>query len=49
MLIHKHELEKTPAGLLFIDFAHAYDYISQDWKVNLALWRSELPLVNLTG
>ena len=33
MLIHKHELEKTPTGLLFIDFAHAYDYISQDFII----------------
>ena len=33
MLIHRHELEKTPAGLIFIDFAHAYDYISQEYII----------------
>ena len=33
MLIHRHTVENIPAGLLFIDFAHAYDYISQEFII----------------
>ena len=30
-IIHRHNAEDIPGGLLFIDFAHAYDYISQEF------------------
>ncbi len=30
-LIHRHTAGKTPAGLLFVDFAHAYDFISHEF------------------
>jgi hypothetical protein len=31
MIIHEDRVNKIPAGLLFIDFTAAYDYISQDY------------------
>ena len=30
-VIHHHMQTKKGAGLLFLDFAHAYDYISQEY------------------
>ena len=32
-LIHRHTVDKLPGGLMFVDFAHAYDYISQDYII----------------
>ena len=30
-LLHRLNQSPTPAGVLFLDLAHAYDYISQDF------------------
>jgi len=32
-LIHRHTADNLPGGLLFVDFAHAYDYISQEYII----------------
>jgi Reverse transcriptase (RNA-dependent DNA polymerase). len=34
-IIHRHNAEDIPGGLLFIDFAHAYDYISQEYIIRV--------------
>jgi hypothetical protein len=34
-IIHRHNAEDIPGGLLFIDFAHAYDYISQEFIIRV--------------
>ena len=35
LIIHKHYNTGAPAGLLFLDLAHAYDYISQEFIMNI--------------
>ena len=34
-IIHHHNTVAAPAGLLFLDYAHAYDYISQEYVLTV--------------
>ncbi len=34
-LIHRHTADRLPGGLMFVDFAHAYDYISQEYIISI--------------
>ena len=48
MIIHRHTAGKIPAGLLFVDFAHAYDYISHEFIIAI-LEALNFPPVFLAG
>ena len=35
LMQHHHQVNNIPAGMLFIDFAHAYDFVSQDYIISV--------------